>query len=378
MTIEHPIRVCHFSTVHRPTDVRVRVRECQSLAEAGYEVHLVIRNDKDELVDGIHIHALPKPSSRIVRVLVSPWTAMRMALQTKSQIYHYHDPELIGIGFLLRWLFRKRVIFDVHECIHKQLESKPYMPRWAGVILGQAFRVLEAILTVGQTKVVANANSVKDYPGCTLVQNFPRIDPAIPPTPRNFPTDEKPLLVYVGQMSINRGALVYLDLAADLKERGREFHMALIGEYTDPVGQQIGRRVADLAIDDVVTVTGRMNWLEAMKHVSNAQVGLCLLQPIPNYQSCLSTKIIEYMMLGTPVLASDFDCWRPFVEGERVGLMVDPTDRARIVDACEALLSDPQELQAMSQRGQTAVQEKYHWQNEFENLLTCYRDLLNS
>ena len=186
MTTEQPIRVCHFSTVHRPTDVRVRVRECQSLAEAGFEVHLVIGNERDEFADGIHIHALQKPKSRILRVLLSPWVAMRMALRTKSEIYHYHDPELIGVGFLLRWLFRRRVIFDVHECIHKQLESKPYMPRWAGVILGQAFRILEAILTAGQTKVVANANSVKDYPGCTLVQNFPRIDPACHQLPEAF------------------------------------------------------------------------------------------------------------------------------------------------------------------------------------------------
>ena len=177
-------------------------------------------------------------------------------------------------------------------------------------------------------------------------------------------------------MSINRGALVYVDLAADLKERGRDFHMTLIGEYTQPVNEKLQQRITDLQIEDVITVTGRMDWLEAMQHVSNARVGLCLLQPTPNYQSCLSTKIIEYMMLGTPVLASNFDCWRPFVEGERVGLMVDPTDRTRIANACEAMLDDPQALQAMSERGQRAVREKYNWQTEFKNLRTCYRELL--
>ncbi len=81
-------------------------------------------------------------------------------------------------------------------------------------------------------------------------------------------------------------------------------------------------------------------------------------------------------MLGTPVLASNFDVWQPYVEGERTGLMVDPNNIDQVVKVCERMLSDPDELAAMGKRGMEVVRTKYNWDTEFKVLLQCYDDLL--
>lgn len=343
---------------------------------AGYEVHLVISAPRSEVKEGVHIHPIPKPRCRVMRMLFGPWIALHAALKTKANLYHYHDPELIGMGFVLRRLLGKKVVFDIHECVHRQLLSKHYLPRWAGWLIGWVYRGLERVLTLGQTKVVANAHQVQDYRDGILVQNYPLLETRVIPKERCFGENGVPALVYLGNVSAIRGAFTYIELADQLQQRGYPFTMTLIGEHPQAFGEELQALIQARGLAECVTVTGRLDWYAAMQIVSRATIGLCLLEPVPNYTSCLATKILEYMMVGTPVLASNFDVWRPFVEGEGVGFMVDPTHLDEVVTTCERLLSDTTTLGDMSRRAQRVVAEKYNWKREFMKLLACYEKLL--
>lgn len=371
-------RVCHISTVHPLTDVRVFHRECCSLAKAGYDVHLVIPAEEPATRHGVHIHPLPKVRRRFLRMLFAPWLAMVIALRTKAAIYHYHDPELLPSAFVLRWLFRKKVVFDIHESVARQIMSKPYLPKCARTTVSHCYRLLERVLTVGQSLIIANTNSARDYPSnAFLVQNYPLLDQGLIAMARPMHMRSRiPLLVYVGGVARIRGGLVYVELAGKLAERGRDFRMQIVGPYGDKFGQELLSRISELRLQDKVVLTGRLDWPEAMKIVSRATIGMCLLLPVPNYVTCLATKIVEYMMLGTPVLASDFDCWRDLVEGEKVGAMADPAEIEQVADVCEQMLDNPGDLQAMGQRGMAAVRRRYNWEGEFQELIRCYDDLL--
>lgn len=370
-------RVCHISTVHVPNDVRIVVRECRSLAKAGYEVHLVIGAPRAERQYGVHFHPVPRFGSRLLRMLLGPWLALHTALKTRARLYHYHDPELIGVAFVLRWIFRRKVVFDIHECVHRQIRSKPYLPRGCGWVVGHGYRLLERVLTIGQTKVVANDNSVPDYAAPVLVRNFPVLLNDLASGPDRF---ENPVasLVYVGAISEMRGALIYVELPHRLRQAGRGVTLTLIGEHDEAFGRVLREEVAARNLDGHVAITGRLDWDRAMESVSHATIGLCLLHPVSNYTTCLATKIIEYMMLGTPVLASAFDCWRPYVEGEQTGRMANPLDPDEVFSVCTKMLDDPESLLAMSRRGRQAVVERYHWDKEFEKLERCYETLLDA
>ena len=372
-------RICHISTVHPLSDVRIFYRECVSLACTGYEVHLVIPAGKSEVRDGVHVHPLPRVKSRLLRMLIMPWVALSSALRTRSVLYHYHDPELIFMGFILRWVFFKKVVFDIHESVVRQIVSKPYLPKFAKALAPFMYSSLERIFTIGQALVVANKNSVPDYSTrkIQLVQNYPLVSVDVDIVTKEWSSKAStPLLVYVGGVSKIRGGESYVELAQLLNERGYEYRMQIIGPYDRQFGTRIHRRIAELGLQDRVVLLGRMPWPEAMKVVAQAHIGMCLLMPVPNYTTCLATKILEYMMLGTPVLASDFNCWREYVEGERVGRMADPTDIEQVADTCQQMLDDPGELSQMAVRGIEAVRSKYNWTSEFRSLLACYGELL--
>lgn len=373
------MRVCHISTVHVPSDVRIFYRECASLVDAGHETHLVIPAEESKVDRGVHIHAIRRLNNRYLRILLMPWVAMSRALRVRADIYHYHDPELLPVGMVLRWILFQRVVYDIHEPIPQQILTKEWLPRWSRPIVAGLFRVIERMFTPGQELALANEKSETDYgPSAIVVRNYPLILEPFKKTP--IPVDRRqspPLLVYVGAMSRDRGADVYIELAHRLYAAGRPFRMTLIGECEPSYESHLRERINLLQLGGIVDLRGRMEYVEAMGYVSRATIGLCVLLPTPNHKIALATKILEYMMLGTPVLATNIDGWRKYVEGERTGVLVDANDMDDVFSGCARMLDNREELNAMGARGVEAVRTKYNWSTEFETLLERYEHMMS-
>jgi len=77
-----------------------------------------------------------------------------------------------------------------------------------------------------------------------------------------------------------------------------------------------------------------------------------------------------------PVIASDFPLWRDIVVKTGCGLLVDPLKPEEIAQAIQWLLENPDEAQAMGERGREAVQSQYNWSIEEKKLLQMYKELL--
>ncbi|MEK6675151.1 MAG: glycosyltransferase [Planctomycetota bacterium] len=388
-----PIRICHISTVHHAEDVRIVERECGTLAQRGYLVHLVISGPLPaNLSDKLIVHSVPRFKPRLIRILLAPGIAMMVALRTKADIFHLHDPELLPVGFIMRWVLGRRVVYDIHEAVSKQILGKDWLPRWCRPLAAMCYRMVENVCSRGMAIVLANENCVEDYRRrrTYLVRNFPLLPNSKDGGPatagcenkltqawtRHPPKRKPDLLVYVGGVSRDRGGEVYVELARRLKEKGREFELAIVGPCHPKYQLLLEKKIEAHGLRDTVRLVGRLPHREAMSLVSEASIGLCLLLPIPNYTTCLATKILEYMMCGTAVLASNFDAWKLYVDGERSGLMADPTNIDAVVLTCERMLDDGDELRAMAERGRKAVVERLNWEAEDRVLEQCYHELM--
>ena len=84
------------------------------------------------------------------------------------------------------------------------------------------------------------------------------------------------------------------------------------------------------------------------------------------------------MAAGLPIVASGFPVWRRLIEGERVGICVDPEDPRAAADAVLWLQQHPGEARAMGERGREAVARRYNWASQAERLVGLYRDLLRA
>jgi glycosyltransferase involved in cell wall biosynthesis len=77
-----------------------------------------------------------------------------------------------------------------------------------------------------------------------------------------------------------------------------------------------------------LTLLGPLPHSAAMEMVAGASVGLSLLSDLPNYRWSMPTKVIEYLAMGVPVVASDLPGTRDAVRGIDAVVLVPPGDAA--------------------------------------------------
>jgi len=371
-------RVVHLTSVHGPLNTRIFHKECKSLLEAGYEVVLIAPDLQDRVVDGIQIKAIRKPKSRILRMTLGVWRVYREAVRQRAELYHFHDPELLGVGLLLRARGAK-VVYDIHEDVPRTIAYKLYLPVWLRRMLVPLTEWLEDAGAARLSALVAATQPIAERfsavnPHTVVVNNFPKLEefssgPETPWESRNIP------LAYVGaSLTRVRGinniveavSLLPADLSPKLCVAGRFINDGLLEDLKQSPGWNRVEHLGYLTRDRVAGLLGR------------TRVGLVLLTAAPNYIRCRPTKLFEYMAAGIPVIASDFPDFKEIVDGAGCGLLVPPEDPVAIAAAMEYLLTHPEEAQAMGQRGRRAVERSYVWDIEKKALLEMYDSLLRS
>jgi glycosyltransferase involved in cell wall biosynthesis len=75
-----------------------------------------------------------------------------------------------------------------------------------------------------------------------------------------------------------------------------------------------------------------------MEAVAGASAGFSLLHDLPNYTASLPTKVIEYLAMGVPVVASDLPGIREALAGRAAVELAPPGDPAAAAKAVARLL----------------------------------------
>ena len=110
--------VYHVTTVHPIPDPRIFLKECVTLSEAGHDVTVLACSEEPKIsFRGFQIVSVGKPSRNRWRRLSYQVRIFRMLLQTKPDVIHFHDPELLPIMIIIAHLpwIKVKIIFDVHE-----------------------------------------------------------------------------------------------------------------------------------------------------------------------------------------------------------------------------------------------------------------------
>lgn len=365
--------IVHFSSVHQVTDVRVFLKECRSLAKAGYRVTLVARGTESGEVDGVRQIAVDHtaPGGRLGRMILGTTQVVRRAWAEKGDLYHLHDPELIPFGLLMKWN-GKKVIYDAHESIRDQLLSKPYLPSWSrkpiskivGWIEDFAIRRFDSVVTA--TPHIAE---ILHTPHTVSVGNFPVSEELS----QNSASDlrEAGKVVFIGGFTRIRGAGEMVK-AMGIVNQIAPAKLTICG--TMPASVRSG--VEALPEWSFVEDLGWQDRESTQYHRSTAACGLCVFHPEPNHVEALPNKLFEYMGAGLPVVASDFPYWRQFVDETGAGVMVDPLDPQSIADGILEIIRNPERAQQMGEAGAMAVRERFNWDAEAEKLVGAYRAIL--
>ena len=371
-------KVCILTSVHMPFDGRVFHKEARSLAKAGYDVTLIARHDKEEIVGGIHVLPLPEAKSRLRRMTKVTRRLYRLAVRADTDVYHFHDPELMIVGLRLKRR-GKKVIWDAHEHYPNSILDKYYIARPLRWLISRSFDLFERAVVryfdyvIYTTPLVgARYSTMKVRSG--RVENYPIIElsEALPRQPQ-----EK--IIYLGGMSRIRGLVEVVEAFAEVVKKHRTWKLCLVGSCS-PASFETELRdfVKKLGVEANVEFIAWVPYDEKEKLSSQAAMGVITYLPYSNNTSCLPNKLFDYMLMGLPVVASSFPLYREVVEGSRCGLIVDPSKPQEIAAAMEYLIEHPQEARQMGENGRRAVREKYNWEKESQRLLQVYDTVLQT
>lgn len=367
------VRVVHLTSAHPRDDIRVFLKECRSLAGRGHEVMLVVADGRgDELRDGVTIVDVGGSTGRLGRMLKVTSRVYRKARELEADIYHLHDPELLPIGLKLkRW--GKKVVFDAHEDVPKQILGKHYLHPWVRRILSSAFARFERYACARFDGVVTATPYIRDKflpinPRSVDVNNFPMIGELESVVPWSDKADE---VCYVGSIAQIRGIK---ELVRAMESTRTPALLNLVGGFAEAKIEAEVRSYAGWGKVNAIGVQGRLGVRDVL---GRSVAGVVTLHPVSNYLDSLPIKMFEYMSAGIPVIASDFELWKSIVEESRCGLCVDPLDPAAIASAVDFFVSNRIEAEAMGRNGRMAVLSRYNWAHEEGKLIEFYDQLLS-
>ena len=358
-------KICVLTSVHPWNDTRIFYKEAVSLAKK-YEVELHAPADFDyKEENGVKIYGLPQWKNRLIRIKTILILHLR-TIKSNANIFHFHDPELIPIGLLLR-LKGKKVIYDVHENIPRQILSKDHIPsKLLRRVISSLFFILEFIACLFFTKVIiAGEDILKNEKKRVIINNFPIIQKKITKNKNKVNT-----IVYLGRVTKIIGVEEVAEAISKINKKFIKFK--IIGKFSNLEF----RNKFLIKYKNFVYFLGWKSQKEAYKEVAKSLLGVVLYLPFPNHDKLRSNKIFEYMECGIPIIYSSFPDWREKLDKYEVGLAVNPTNIDEIANAIEYIIDNPKIAQQMGDNGRRAVEEKFNWKNEEKKLFALYQDVL--
>lgn len=371
---ERRARIAHLTSVHARTDSRVFNKQCRSLAKARYDVTLVVADGLGdaEFEHGLQVVDVGRPTGRLRRMVTTTRRVFSRAIELDADLYQLHDPELLPIGL---WLKRrgKKVIFDSHEDVPKQILGKAYLPMPLLRLIAGIFAPFEA-WAVGKFDAVIGATpsiTAKFRPlaqRVANVNNFPLLDELRPEGDRGG--QKRPQVCYVGGISEARGILTLVDALSKTDSHAR---LELAGTFSEAAVRATAHAMPGWPLVDE---RGYCNRTEVADILARSIAGVVVLAPVPNHVESLPVKMFEYMSAGLPVIASNFEMWLEIIEGTECGLCVDPFDSEAVASAIDRLVKDPVLAERMGRNGRKAAEERYNWTAEEPALFSLYQAVL--
>ncbi|MCB0400600.1 MAG: glycosyltransferase family 4 protein [Flavobacteriales bacterium] len=361
------MNVCHITSAHPDGDVRIFHKECVSLANVGHNVSLIIPNTTSRIERGVRIIGVKSPyNSRKERMTKTVQDVLNQALEINADIYHLHDPELLKI---VKHLKRKgkKVIYDVHEDLPRQILSKAWINPFFRKIISRIVEIYENKVAKKCDGIVAATPFIRDRflkinPNTTDINNYPLLEELLN---QQTESDNRTHICYIGGITKIRGLAFLVDALQEVDTK-----LYLAGDFeSESFRDELSRKDGWSKVEHL----GFISRSESLQIKSQCFAGMVLFLPEPNHVTAQPNKMFEYMAARLPVIASDFPLWKSIIEDNNCGICVDPQNFKAIAQAIKQLQENPGLVKVMGKNGHRLVTERYNWEKEADKLIAFYQ-----
>jgi len=385
-----PLRVCMVSYSFYELDNRV-MRYAEALVQRGDRVEvLALRHNnfaKQETLNGVHVHRLQDRelnekglSSFLGRILSFLSRAMievsRNHLREKYDLIHVHSvPDFMVFAAWLPRLLGTPVILDIHDILPEFYSSKFGAKKDSAV-----FRTLQFLEKISATfsshVIVANhiwqqrllSRSIKRGK-CTVLINTP--DRAI------FKRSEMPkknsgkfVLLYPGTLNWHQGVDLAIRAFARISQLVPHADFRIYGEGRTKA--ELLALVKELNLENRITVRGSIPLRDVALLMEQSDLGVVPKRKDGFGNEAFSTKIMEFMAMGVPVIVPDTDVDRYYFDDSIVRFFRGG-DEEDLSNAMLDMISDPARRKTQAQNATAFIE-----QNDWDSRKKQYFELVDS
>jgi len=175
---------------------------------------------------------------------------------------------------------------------------------------------------------------------------------------RGLGLKNKRVLLYLGTMNGFREPGFLLRLLRAVLREAPDAHLLMVGDSPHSEDLPSLKKKSDgLGLSAHVTFTGRVPREEVPAYICASEIGLSPFPPNSVLVNNSPIKVLEYLNMGRPVVASDIPEQKKIIEQSGGGYCVSHRETA-FVEAILRLLRDPTRARVMGRRGQRYVREK--------------------
>lgn len=305
------------------SDNRV-MRYAETLAERNDHVDVIALRQKGGkkkyTLNGVHVYAIQERVRNekgkwdyLFRILkfffASALFVTKKHISEKYDIVHVHSvPDFEVFAALVPKLRGAKIILDIHDIVPELYASKFKLKQDSLVFA--ALRVAEKLsASFADHVIIANdlwlekitaRSTTRDK--CSAFINYPDIS-VFNPSLRTRNNDRRFIMIYPGTLNWHQGLDIAVKAFALAKEStpGIEFHIYGEGN-SEP---EIRRLVEELRLSDAVFIKSPLPLREIASVMANADLGVVPKRNDSFGGEAFSTKILEFMALGIPVVVAD-------------------------------------------------------------------------
>jgi glycosyltransferase involved in cell wall biosynthesis len=370
------MNVCMISYSIYDSDARV-MRYAETLARRGDRVDVIALSAGDgppcEIVNGVNVFRIQSRTrkekskfSYLFRIILffvrASLFVARRELKVKYRLVHVHSvPDFLVFAAWLPKLRQAKIILDIHDilpelyaskfgCSEESLMYKVLLgiERWSAAF---ADHVIVANHIWRDRLISRSVASSK----CSVILNFP--DRNLFARSGRTRDTKKIVMIYPGSLNWHQGVDIAIRSFARIREQApnSEFHVYGAG----PAQAGLEALANELGLNDRVKFNGARHLTEIVEVMENADVGVVPKRNDPFGDEAFSTKILEFMAMGVPVIVSGTKVDRYYFNDSVVKFFI-PGDDSDLAHAMLTLLNSLEQRRALA-RNATKFVEDYDW-----------------
>jgi glycosyltransferase involved in cell wall biosynthesis len=343
-------------------DNRVR-RYAEALVRRGDQVDAIAVGHAGqppvEVINGVRVFRVQSrvrdekgPFSYLLKIMQfffrSTWFLFKRTFREPYDLIHVHNlPDFEVFATFSQRMRGTRVIHDMHEVVPEFYASKfrigeqSLVFRLLALVEKVSIAFVDHVIVVNHLveETVLKRRSVRPEK-CTVILNYPdtRIFRRAASRVRS---GEEFVICYPGTLSRHQGVDIAVEAVALLREKAPGLKFLIIGD--GPERENLKKLIAERGLEERVSLTGLIPLENVAEIMATIDLGVVPKRKEGFGDIAFSTKIMEFMAMGVPVLASRTRI-DEFYFGDGLVEFFDSGDAADLAEKIMGLMSDNQRV----------------------------------